>query len=172
MHKQSWLRGPADTGRDLPKIRQPLLYALRRLPGEEGAVHIHMKYQPFHTVFLIPELSETSVSSFSQALQRKPFYNHASAHSAALPAHALFSLMIQKNVHVNIIPFTIDVDVSAHQIPSSPMIPLRTMASGILALVSTILITLQSLVLPSPDSAPIVVSSTHINASLNPMITR
>ena len=52
--------------------------------------------------------------------------------------------MIQKNVHVNIIPFTIDVDVSAHQIPSSPMIPLRTMASGILALVSTILITLQS----------------------------
>ena len=56
--------------------------------------------------------------------------------------------------------------------PSSPMIPLRTMASGILALVSTILITLQSLVLPSPDSAPIVVSSTHINASLNPMITR
>ena len=80
--------------------------------------------------------------------------------------------MIQKNVHVNIIPFTIDVDVSAHQIPSSPMIPLRTMASGILALVSTILIALQSLVLPSPDSAPIVVSSTHINASLSPMITR
>ena len=80
--------------------------------------------------------------------------------------------MIQKNVHVNIIPFTIDVDVSAHQIPSSPMIPLRTIASGILALVSTILIRLQSIVLPSPDSAPIVVSSTHINASLNPMITR
>ena len=43
-----------------------------------------MKYQPFHTVFLIPELSETSVSSFSQALQRKPLYNHASAHPAAL----------------------------------------------------------------------------------------
>lgn len=80
--------------------------------------------------------------------------------------------MIQKNVHVNIIPFTIDVDVSAHQIPSSPMIPLRTMASGILAPVSTILITLQSLVLPSPDNAQIVVNSTHINASLNPMITR
>ena len=80
--------------------------------------------------------------------------------------------MIQKNVHVNIIPFTIDVDVRAHQIPSSPMIPLKITASGILALVSTILITLQSLVLPSPDSAPIVVSSTHINASLNPMITR
>ena len=45
-------------------------------------------------------------------------------------------------------------------------------ASGILALVNATLITLQRRVLPSPESAPIVVSSTHMNASPKPMITR
>ena len=81
-------------------------------------------------------------------------------------------LVIHKNVLVKIIPFTIDVEESAHQIPFSPIIPPRRIASGILALVNAILIILQSLVLPSPDKAPTVVSSTHINASLKPMITR
>ena len=57
-------------------------------------------------------------------------------------------------------PFTIDVEESAHQIPFSPIIPPRMIASGILALVKAILIILQSRVLPSPDNAPTVVNST------------
>ena len=73
---------------------------------------------------------------------------------------------------MKMIPLTIDVTESAHQIPLSPIIPPRMIASGILALVKVMLMILQSLVLPSPDKAPTVVSSTHIKASLNPMITR
>ena len=69
-------------------------------------------------------------------------------------------------------PFTIDVEESAHQIPFSPIIPPRMIASGILALVKAILIILQSRVLPSPDNAPTVVNSTHIKASLKPMMIR
>ena len=65
-----------------------------------------------------------------------------------------------------------EVEEIAHQIPLSPIIPPRMTASGILAPVSIILMILQRRVLPSPDKAPIVVSSTHIKASLNPMITR
>ncbi|CUQ62757.1 Uncharacterised protein [Dorea longicatena] len=45
-------------------------------------------------------------------------------------------------------------------------------ARGIRALVNKIEITLQRCVFPSPDNAPIVVSSTHIKASLKPTITR
>ena len=81
-------------------------------------------------------------------------------------------LVIHKNVQAKIIPFTIDVEESAHQIPLSPIIPPRRMANGILALVKIMLIILQSLVLPSPDNAPTVVSSTHIKASLKPMMVR
>ena len=43
---------------------------------------------------------------------------------------------------------------------------------GILALVKAILMILQSRVLPSPDNAPTVISSTHIKASLKPMMIR
>lgn len=70
------------------------------------------------------------------------------------------------------IPFMIDVMESAHQIPLRPIRPPNIIASGILALVKAMLMILQSLVLPSPDKAPTVVSSTHIKASLKPMITR
>ena len=80
--------------------------------------------------------------------------------------------VIQKNVIAKIIPFAIDVAENAHHIPVSPMIPPRMIANGILALVNAILITLQRRVFPRPDSAPIVVSSTHIKASLNPMMIR
>ena len=80
--------------------------------------------------------------------------------------------MSHKNVQVKIIPFTIEVEEIAHHIPSRPIIPPRMIDSGILALVKAILMILQSRVLPSPDNAPTVVSSTHIKASLNPMITR
>ena len=80
--------------------------------------------------------------------------------------------MIHRNVHVKMTPLTIDVTESAHQIPLSPIIPPRMIASGILALVKVMLMILQSLVLPSTDKAPTVVSSTHIKASLKPMITR
>ena len=80
--------------------------------------------------------------------------------------------VIHRKVHVKIIPFIIEVTESAHQIPLSPIRSPRMIARGILALVNVILMILQSLVLPSPDNAPTVVSSTHINASLNPMITR
>lgn len=81
-------------------------------------------------------------------------------------------LVIQKNVQMNMIPLTIDVAERAHQIPLSPIRPPRMIASGILALVNVILIILQSFVLPSPDNAPTVVSSTHMNASLKPMMIR
>ena len=70
------------------------------------------------------------------------------------------------------IPFMIDVTESAHQIPLSPIRPPSMIASGILALVKVILMILQSRVLPSPDNAPTVVSSTHIKASLKPMMIR
>ena len=70
------------------------------------------------------------------------------------------------------IPFMIDVMESAHQIPLSPIRPPSMIASGILALVKVILMILQSRVLPSPDNAPTVVSSTHIKASLKPMMIR
>ena len=81
--------------------------------------------------------------------------------------------MIQQNVHTKIIPFTIDVTENAHQIPFSPkeVFP-RIIANGILELVKRILMILHRFVLPSPDMAPMVVSSIHKNASLNPMITR
>ena len=82
-------------------------------------------------------------------------------------------LVIQQNVHTKIIPFTIDVTENAHHIPSSPSnAPPKMIASGILALVKAILMILQSRVLPSPDNAPTVVSSTHIKASLKPMMIR
>ena len=80
--------------------------------------------------------------------------------------------MSQKKTTVNRIPFMTDVAEIAHQIPVSPNIPLSTMARGILAPVKTMLITLQRLVLPSPDKAPTVVSSTHIKASLKPTIIK
>ena len=71
------------------------------------------------------------------------------------------------------IPFTIDVTESAHQIPSKPSnVPLKTIANGILAPVNKMLITLHKCVFPNPDNAPTVISSTLINASLNPMITK
>ena len=80
--------------------------------------------------------------------------------------------VIHKNTIVKRMPFTIEVDVRAHQTPFKPIIPPNTTANGILAPVMAILIILQSLVIPRPDNAPIVVSSTHIKASLKPMITR
>ena len=71
------------------------------------------------------------------------------------------------------IPFTMDVTESAHQIPSRPsIVPLKIIASGILALVNKILITLHKCVFPNPDNAPTVISSTAINASLTPMIVK
>ena len=70
-------------------------------------------------------------------------------------------------------PFATEVSVNAHQIPSRPNeVRLKTIANGIRIEVAVILITLHSFVLPRPDNAPIVISSTHINASLNPMIIR
>ena len=79
--------------------------------------------------------------------------------------------MIHKKVIVNKIPFTAEVIVRAHQIPFNPMMPLKTRASGILIPVNIIVIKLQRCVFPSPDNAPPVVSSTHINASPSPTIT-
>ena len=71
------------------------------------------------------------------------------------------------------IPFATEVSVNAHQIPSSPKdVRLKTMANGIRIEVAVILITLHSFVLPSHDNAPIVISSTHMKASLNPMMIR
>ena len=82
-------------------------------------------------------------------------------------------LVIQQNVHTKIIPFTIDVTENAHQIPSSPSnAPPKMIASGILALVNQMLITLHKCVFPNPDNAPTVISSTAINASLTPMIVK
>ena len=71
------------------------------------------------------------------------------------------------------IPFTMEVRESAHQIPSSP-IPawVSSIASGILEPVRIILMILQSFVIPRPDSAPMVISSIAIKASLKPMIVR
>ena len=64
------------------------------------------------------------------------------------------------------------VAVSAHQIPSSPReVAERTMASGIRIPVKIILIILQSFVFPRPDNAPMVISSTLIKASPNPMMS-
>ena len=82
-------------------------------------------------------------------------------------------LVIQKKVPVKMIPFTMVVEENAHQIPFSPkeVFP-RIIANGILELVKRILIILHRFVLPSPDMAPMVVSSIHKNASLNPMMTR
>ena len=66
-----------------------------------------------------------------------------------------------------------DVDETAHQIPLSPSVVLqRKIANGILAPVNIIEITLHRCVFPSPDNAPTVISSTHINASLSPTIIR
>ena len=67
----------------------------------------------------------------------------------------------------------IDVSASAHQMPFRPSeVPLRSMASGMRAPVSTMLMILHSRVRPRPESAPIVSSSTDINASENPMMIR
>ena len=81
--------------------------------------------------------------------------------------------VIQKKVPVKMIPFTMVVEENAHQIPFSPkeVFP-RIIANGILELVKRILMILHKFVLPSPDIAPMVVSSIHKNASLNPMMTR
>ena len=63
--------------------------------------------------------------------------------------------------------------VNAHQMPSSASgVLLKIMASGILAEVNTTLITEQSSVFPRPDSAPTVVSSTHMNICEKPRTTR
>ena len=81
--------------------------------------------------------------------------------------------MIQKKVPVKIIPFIIVVEENAHQIPFRPIeVFPRIIASGILALVKRMLMMLHRFVLPSPDMAPMVESSLHRKASLNPMITR
>ena len=71
------------------------------------------------------------------------------------------------------IPFIILVEDKAHQIPSRPreVFP-RTIASGILILVKRILMILHRCVFPRPEIAPMVVISTHKNASLNPIIIR
>lgn len=67
----------------------------------------------------------------------------------------------------------IEVNVSAHQIPSSSSdIADSRIASGIRALVREMLITLHRWVFPSPDSAPTVINSTHRNGSLNPTMIR
>ena len=64
-------------------------------------------------------------------------------------------------------------DAFDHQIPSNPRgVIASAIANGILDPVNTILMMLHSLVLPRPDSAPIVISSTLINASLIPMIRK
>lgn len=75
--------------------------------------------------------------------------------------------MIQKKVPVKIIPFIIVVEENAHQIPFRPIeVFPRIIASGILALVKRMLMMLHRFVLPSPDMAPMVVSSMHRKASL------
>ena len=66
-----------------------------------------------------------------------------------------------------------DEIVRAHQIPDNPIpILVRNMARGIRAPVRVMLITLQSVVFPRPESAPTVMSSTHIKISLKPRMTR
>ena len=81
--------------------------------------------------------------------------------------------MIIKKAHVNIMPFIIVVVVSAHHIPKIPSTPLLKMiASGIRSDVNTILITLHRRVLPSPDNAPTVISSTHKKASPYPTMIK
>ena len=71
------------------------------------------------------------------------------------------------------IPFTTEETVSAHQIPFNPMpAQVRSIARGILAPVRITLMRLHSLVRPSPDRAPMVISSTDIKVSLNPIIIR
>ena len=82
-------------------------------------------------------------------------------------------LVIQKKVPVKIIPFTMVVEENAHQIPFSPkeVFP-RIIANGILELVKRILMILHRCVFPRPEIAPMVVISTHKNASLNPIIIR
>ena len=73
--------------------------------------------------------------------------------------------MIQKKVPVKIIPFIIVVEENAHQIPFRPIeVFPRIIASGILALVKRMLMMLHRFVLPSPDMAPMVVSSMHRKA--------
>ena len=71
------------------------------------------------------------------------------------------------------IPFATEVRVSAHQIPFKPkaLLPSAT-AKGIRVAVIVMLMILQSFVFPRPESAPMVTISTHIKASLNPIITR
>ena len=65
------------------------------------------------------------------------------------------------------------VTVSAHQIPLRPKeVAPRIIARGIRRAVNTILIVLHSFVLPKPEMAPIAISSTHINGSLNPTIIK
>ena len=81
-------------------------------------------------------------------------------------------LIIHKKVTVNKIPFITEVIVRAHQIPFNPMRLLKMRARGILIPVKIIVIILQRWVFPSPDNAPPVVSSTHINASPSPTMTR
>ena len=70
-------------------------------------------------------------------------------------------------------PFIIEDKVNAHQIPDNPR-PIwdRSRASGMREAVSVMLMTLHSVVLPRPESAPIVISSTLIKASLKPIIIR
>ena len=70
------------------------------------------------------------------------------------------------------IPFTMDVEENAHQIPVSPIRPPKRTANGIRALVKLMLIMLQRRVRPSPDKAPTVISSSHIKPSQKPMIIR
>ena len=82
-------------------------------------------------------------------------------------------LVTQKKTHTKIIPLIIDVEENAHQIPCSPReVFFKKIARGILEPVNIILMILQRRVIPSPESAPMVVSSIHIKPSLNPMIIR
>ena len=63
--------------------------------------------------------------------------------------------------------------VSAHQIPFSPMpIEVRRSARGMRAAVRTMVMMLAVFVFPRPEIAPTVISSTHINGSLKPMMIR
>lgn len=79
----------------------------------------------------------------------------------------------RRKAAVKITPFTMEDKVSAHQIPFNPREVLESIrARGILEPVNTMLIMLQSFVLPRPDNAPTVISSTHIKASPIPMIIR
>ena len=65
-----------------------------------------------------------------------------------------------------------EVLVRAHQMPSRPSGRLKMIASGMRAPVKVMLRMLHRRVFPRPERAPTVVSSTHMKASLKPMMMR